>query len=93
MPQADQQSTVDEVERLIAQDFAQRGHRLQPLNQADIDAAINRAEDHLRLVAQQARERSEHANHLAARTAGFINEVVLSGALLNALNRRRQSTR
>lgn len=79
----------DEVERQIASDFRQRGMRLLPLTQEDLDAARNRADAQFREAAQRETANGLNLGKSAQRAYRFINQMQLSKALIDALNRRR----
>jgi hypothetical protein len=80
---------ADEVEREIANDFNQRGLRLLPLTQADVEAALAKAEAQLQSTSRQELNRGARLSKSAARVGNFINDVQLSSGLIDALNRRR----
>lgn len=40
---ASPQAVIDEVEAQVCRDFVQRGNRLMPLKQADVDSAVTKA--------------------------------------------------
>jgi hypothetical protein len=82
-------AVTDEVERQIASDFSQRGLRLLPLTQADIDSARGRADAQLRAVAARELGNGARLNKVAQSTNRYVNRMQLSKALIDALNRRR----
>lgn len=82
-------AAADEVERHIASDFCQRGLRLLPLTQADIDSARDRADAELSAVALRELGHGARLSKVAQSTNRYVNRMQLSKALIDALNRRR----
>lgn len=85
------QSVIDKVTAELVNEFAQRGHRLIPITQEDIDSALTRIDALLLSAAHHAHDVATRLQQEATMGTGYLNSVQLPGQLLDALTAIRQS--
>lgn len=91
MPHSNHQELISEVSKQVVRSFVQRGERLMPLSQEDVEEAKVKAKALLLALAGQERELEQRLKGKVLKDRAYLDNVSLSGALLEALNKNRSS--
>lgn len=89
---ASPQAVIDEVEAQVCRDFVQRGNRLMPLKQADVDSAVTKAVAQFEAIAHCEKDRSQRLQAKVSKDNAYFDHVQVSKDLLDAINARRSSS-